>query len=150
MAEGITHPRLTMDDITEVSSVEEIEKKNTITITKNTEARSKTVMAAIAGGVLGVIIFICLFSFVGIPIASAFIPLCILLVPFFAVGKVKDPTEQLRWRRAQQTFRSRGVEGNIFFPNSTVPEDIIHTKLIIIETPHIRKEMGPERYRGRW
>ena len=143
MAGEITHPRLTMDDITEVASVEEIEKKNTITITKNTEARSKTVMAAIAGGVAGVIVFFCLFNFVGIPIASAFIPLGIITVPFFAVGRVNDPTQQVRWKRTLQTMKSKKVEGNIFFPNSNLPEDIIHTQLYVVLTPRIPLDLGP-------
>lgn len=50
---GPLHPRLTMDDITEVSGPEEIERKNTFQITKNTEARSKTVFSVIVGRIGG-------------------------------------------------------------------------------------------------
>ena len=42
-----------MDDITEVSGPEEIERKNTFQITKNTEARSKTVFSVIVGALAG-------------------------------------------------------------------------------------------------
>lgn len=130
----ITHPRLTMDDVTEVASVEEVEKKNTITITKNTEARSKTLMAVIAGVVIGTILFFCTFNFIGIPAASALILICAAIVPFFAVGRVNDPTQQVRWRRTMQNMRSKSIEGNIFFPNSTVPEDITNTEVVVVIT----------------
>lgn len=128
MSEAILHPRDTMDDITEVASVQSIEKKNTVTLTKNTEIRSKTFISILIGGVTGVVL--CFFTWSWLPsmLASAFIPIGAVLGPFLAVGTVRDRTQQERWVRLVNKLRSRSVEGQVFFPNSDEPEDIINIK----------------------
>ena len=50
------HPRDTMDDLTDVSCAQSLEKVNTIRVTKSTEIRSKTFTAVIFGVIGGVIL----------------------------------------------------------------------------------------------
>ena len=115
---GPLHPRLTMDDITEVSGPEEIERKNTFQITKNTEARSKTVFSVIVGALAGLALCLMFAPLLGYMFSSFFVLLGGALAPFFAVGTIRD--------RSQQTLcKSRKIEGQVFYPNSTQPENII-------------------------
>lgn len=122
--ERIPHPRETMDDITEVSSTEELERRNTYMITKNTEARSKTVFSVLVGGAVGLVLCLIIAQFVGYTIGAFFIIGGMLIVPFFSVGTVKDRTQQVRWRRALQQIRSRNIAGEVFYPNSDHAENI--------------------------
>lgn len=118
------HPRETMDDITEVSSTEELERKNTYMITKNTEARSKTVFSVLFGGLAGLVVCLVVAQFVGYTIGAFFILFGMLAVPFFMVGTVKDRTQQVRWKRTLQQIRSRKIDGEVFYPNSNQAENI--------------------------
>ena len=110
----IPHPRDTMDDITMVSSTEEIEKRNTYMITKNTEARSRTVFAVLGGAIAGLVVCLVVGPFVGYTIGAVFI----------LVGRMRDRTQQVRWKRLLQKLQSRNIEGEVFYPNSTHPENI--------------------------
>ena len=109
MAGTALHPRLTMDDITEVASTSEIEKRNTISVTKNTEIRSVTLLSIIGGAAAG-------------------------LVLFLVTGTVNDATGQARWRRLIQGMKSKNVTGKIFFPNSSHPEDVTDTEVVVFLT----------------
>lgn len=122
---GPLHPRLTMDDITEVSGPEEIERKNTFQITKNTEARSKTVFSIIVGALAGLALCLIFAPLLGYMFSSFFVLLGGILAPFFAVGTIRDRTQQTRWKRTLQDMKSRKIEGQVFYPNSTQPENII-------------------------
>lgn len=122
---GPLHPRLTMDDITEVSGPKEIERKNTFQITKNTEARSKTVFSTIIGALAGLGVCLMVAPLFGYLFSSFFVVSGGVIAPFFAVGTIRDRTQQTRWKRALQDLKSRKVEGQVFYPNSTQPENII-------------------------
>lgn len=126
------HPLETMDDITEVSSTEEVERKNTIMVTKNTEARSKTLVSAILGGVVGVVLMLIIGPLLGWTVGAVFIPIGALAGPFLFVGTVKDRTQQVRWKRLFNKLRSRSIEGEVFYPNSNHPEDITDLKELFI------------------
>lgn len=123
------HPRETMDDITKVSSNEEIERKNTFMITKSTEARSRTVFSVIGGGCVGLIFCIIIASIIGGTlgwmIGAMFILAGMIIAPFFLVGTIRDRTQQTRWKRLLQDIRSRNIEGQVFYPNSNQPENIV-------------------------
>ncbi|MBT1162144.1 hypothetical protein JS541_09905 [Bifidobacterium sp. SO1] len=122
-----------MDDITEVSSSEQIERKNTFMLTKNTEARSRTVFSVIGGGVVGLVCCVIVASLfgggtLGWAIGSAFILAGMVLAPFLLVGTIKDRTQQARWKRLYENLQSRKIEGQVFYPNSTHPENIVDFK----------------------
>ncbi len=120
----IPHPRDTMDDITMVSSTEEIEKRNTYMITKNTEARSRTVFAVLGGAIAGLVVCLVVGPFVGYTIGAVFILVGAGGSPFLLVGRMRDRTQQVRWKRLLQKLQSRNIEGEVFYPNSTHPENI--------------------------
>ncbi|RGK02409.1 hypothetical protein DXC37_09005 [Bifidobacterium bifidum] len=113
-----------MDDITMVSSTEEIEKRNTYMITKNTEARSRTVFAVLGGAIAGLVVCLVVGPFVGYTIGAVFILVGAGVSPFLLVGRMRDRTQQVRWKRLLQKLQSRNIEGEVFYPNSTHPENI--------------------------
>lgn len=117
------HPRDTMDDLTSVSCTEEMEKVNTIRITKSTEMRSRTFLSVVVGGIAGAVLCLVFYPLMG-SMGAVFILIGMLLTPFMAVGRVRDRTQQVRWRRSLNSLRSARVEGRAFFPNSTRPENI--------------------------
>lgn len=123
------HPRLTMDDITEVSSTEELEKRNTVYISKNTEVRSKTILYAVIGGAIGLVIFAMLVSFLPVTICVAFPLAGAILGPWLMVGRTNDERRQLNWQRLVNKAKSKELTGQIFFPNSHAPEDVTHTQV---------------------
>lgn len=125
------HPRMTMDDITEVSSTEEIEKKNTIQVAKNTEVRSKTVIAVLLGTVAGLTMFFITVGFLGILLSCVWIVAGAILAPVLFVSRTNDQMRQVRWRRALYKIKSKNVTGNIFFPNSSSAEDVTHTDWVV-------------------
>lgn len=125
------HPRMTMDDITEVSSTEEIEKKNTIQVAKNTEVRSKTVIAVLLGTVAGLTMFFITVGFLGILLSCVWIVAGAVLAPVLFVSRTNDQMRQVRWRRALYKIKSKNVTGNIFFPNSSSAEDVTHTDWVV-------------------
>lgn len=125
------HPRMTMDDITEVSSTEEIEKKNTIQVAKNTEVRSKTVIAVLLGTVAGFTMFFITVGFLGILLSCVWIVAGAVLAPVLFVSRTNDQMRQVRWRRALYKIKSKNVTGNIFFPNSSSAEDVTHTDWVV-------------------
>lgn len=122
------HPRETMDDITEVSSTASIERKNTFMITKNAEARSKTVFSTIIGGVIGLLICLMLAPIIGITFGVVFILIGLVAAPFLMVGQVKDRTQQVRWKRLLRKLQSRNIAGEVFYPNSNQPEHLSSLK----------------------
>lgn len=122
---GPLHPRLTMDDITEVSGPGEIERKNTFQISKNMEARSKTVFSVIIGALIGLVLCITFGPLIGYTLSAFFVVIGGIVAPFFVVGTIKDRTQQARWKRTLQNMKSRKIEGQVFYPNSTEPENII-------------------------
>lgn len=128
------HPRDTMDDITEVASTQSIERKNTVTITKNTEIRSKTFISIILGGVGGTILCILTWNLIGPMASSAFILAGMAIAPFLAVGTVRDRTQQERWLRMLNRLRSRSISGQVFYPNSDQPENITDLKEAVFRT----------------
>ena len=115
---GPLHPRLTMDDITEVSGPEEIERKNTFQITKNTEARSKTVFSVIVGALVGLALCLMFAPLLGYMFSSFFVLLGGILAPFFAVGTIRDIPPLVLLRIAEQNgtksacSRSMGIPYN--------------------------------------
>lgn len=125
--EQTPHPRMTMDDITEVSSTEEIERKNTIQVTKNTEVRSKTLIAALLGLIVGVVMFFITVGFLGLLLSCVWIVAGAVLAPVLFVFRTNDQMRQVRWRRALSKIKSKQVTGRIFFPNSSDAEDVTHT-----------------------
>lgn len=125
--EQTPHPRMTMDDITEVSSTEEIERKNTIQVTKNTEVRSKTLIAALLGLIVGVVMFFITVGFLGLLLSCVWIVAGAVLAPVLFVFRTNDQMRQVRWRRALSKIRSQQITGRIFFPNSSDAEDVTHT-----------------------
>lgn len=137
MEEQIPHPRETMDDVTNVSSDEQIERANTFMITKNTEARSRTVFSVILGGGIGFILCIIVASIiggtVGWSIGAMFILAGMIIAPFLIVGTIRDRTQQTRWKRLLEDMRSRNVEGKVFYPNSNQPENIVDLQEMEIE-----------------
>lgn len=132
MSDRPPHPLETMDDITEVSSTEEVERKNTVMVTKNTEARSKTITSAIIGGALGIVPMLIIGPLISWTIGAVFPVLFALLGPFLFVGTVKDRTQQVRWKRMFNRLRSHGIEGEVFYPNSNQPEQITQLKELYI------------------
>lgn len=122
------HPRETMDDITEVSSTVEIERKNTYMITKNTEARSKTVFSTIIGGVIGLGLCLLFAPLIGITFSVVFVLIGLVAVPFLMVGTIKDRTQQVRWKRLLRQIQSKNIAGQVFYPNSNHPEDLTSLK----------------------
>lgn len=122
------HPLETMDDITEVSSAEEIEKVNTVMVTKNTEARNKTVIAVLGGGVFGLIPFFIVGPLFSWTLGALLLVVCALISPLLFVGTVRDATQQVRWRRMLNQMRSRNIAGEVFYPNSDGPENITELK----------------------
>lgn len=133
MAGQIPHPRDTMDDVTEVSSTQDIEKKNTITITKNTEVTSKTFFSIIGGFVFGLILFFMFYKLIGMTAAAFLVVASAAAAPFLIVGRVNDPTQQVRWRRVLNRLRSKDIEGQAFFPNSDAPENITRIETLVIK-----------------
>lgn len=119
-----------MDDVTEVSSSESVERKNTIALWKNTEIRSKTVLWIVIGGVAGVILMVLFYPLAG-PFGSIFILIGLVAGPVMMVGTVNDPTRQVRWRRTLNSLRSKNIEGKVFFPNSNSPENIQEIKPVM-------------------
>lgn len=132
MGERHRHPKLVMNDITGVSAPGSIERVNTMQITKNTEARSKTVLSVIVGLGIGVLFALVVAQFAGMTVGAFVAVACMFLVPFLAVTRVKDATQQARWRRAMETMKSRKVEGNVFYVNSTHAENIVDVKEMIV------------------
>ena len=125
------HPRDTMDDLTEVSCPQALEKVNTIRLTKSTEVRSKTFTAVVIGAAAGaalMLMFWPLFAQWG----SLFIVIGGGVTPFFMVGTVRDQTRQLRWRRAVNNMRSQKIEGKVFFPNSVHPENVTRLESLVM------------------
>lgn len=129
--EETPHPRMTMDDITEVSSTEEIEKRNTIQVAKNTEVRSKTVIAVLLGMVAGFVMFFITVGFLGVLLSCIWIVAGVILAPVLFVSRTNDQMRQVRWRRALYKVKSRNVTGNVFFPNSSNAEDVTHTDWVV-------------------
>lgn len=121
-----------MDDVTEVSSSESVERKNTIALWKNTEMRSKTMLWIVLGGVAGVILMILFYPLAG-PFGSAFILIGMIAGPVMMVGTVNDPTRQVRWRRTVNNLRSKNIEGKVFFPNSDSPENIQEVEPVVFK-----------------
>lgn len=120
----IRHPMETMDDVTEVSSTAEIERRNTFMITKNTEARSKTVISVLVGGAVGLMLCLIVVPFLGYTVGAVIILICLVATPLLMVGTVKDPTQQVRWKRLLKQLQSRNIEGQVFYPNSNKPENL--------------------------
>lgn len=124
-------PALTelMEDITEVSSTEGIERKNTIMVTRNIEASSRTVLSAVGGAIVGAVLMLIIASIGGGSLNSwtvgAIMGLaCIPVGPFLFTGRVGDATRQVRYKRILNRLRSRRIEGEVFYPNSDSPENI--------------------------
>lgn len=134
MAGTALHPRLTMDDITEVASTSEIEKRNTISVTKNTEIRSVTLLSIIGGAAAGLVLFLITVGFLGLFVSTIWIVAGAILGPFLVTGTVNDATGQARWRRLIQGMKSKNVTGKIFFPNSSHPEDVTDTEVVVFLT----------------
>ena len=125
------HPRDTMDDLTDVSCAQSLEKVNTIRVTKSTEIRSKTFTAVIFG-VIGGVILMAMFWPLLAQWGSIFIIIGGALNPFFMVGTVRDQTRQLRWRRAVNNMHSQKIEGKVFFPNSVHPENVTRLESLVM------------------
>lgn len=125
----VAHPRTTMDDITEVSSTEELEKRNTVYISKNHEIRSKTALWIIVGAAIGLVVFVILVNFLPIMICVAAPLGGAVLAPWLMVGRTNDSRRQLHWTRFVNKAKSRDITGQIFFPHSSYPEDVTHTEV---------------------
>ena len=93
-------------------------------ITKNTEARSRTVFAVLGGAIAGLVVCLVVGPFVGYTIGAVFILVGAGVSPFLLVGRMRDRTQQVRWKRLMQKLQSRNIEGEVFYPNSTHPENI--------------------------
>ena len=129
------HPRETMDDITEVSSTKEIAKVNTITINKNMEVQTKTFIWLVGGGAAGVAVTCLLYFGFGLPIIlSCAIGLAVIaVIPFMALTTVRDATQQKRCRRTLMKIKSKEIEGGVFFPNSSTPENITQIEEVVMK-----------------
>lgn len=125
------HPRDTMDDLTEVSCPQALEKVNTIRLTKSTEVRSKTFTAVVIGSAVGAVLTLMFWPLIN-QWGCAFIILGGILTPFFMVGTVRDQTRQIRWRRAVNNMRSQKIEGKVFFPNSVHPENVTRLESLVM------------------
>lgn len=117
------HPSETMDDLTDLSADEAMERRNTIMVTKSMEVRSKTVFGLIVGLVVGVAASIPFVLLLG-PIAAPVALLPTAIGPLLSSGTVRDRTEQARYSRLWNAWRGRGVEGRVWFPNGNQPEDL--------------------------
>lgn len=125
------NPRHVITDISDVSGAKSFERQNTITLTKKTEVRSKTFMAVIGGGGVGLALTLC--TYWALSLFSFFFPLLgAILAPFLFVGQTKDGAGITRWRRLNDKWRSKDKHGKLFFPNSQRPVELTETKLIII------------------
>lgn len=122
-----------MDDVTEVSSTQSIERQNTITVTRNIEMRSKTLFSIIGGFIIGLLLFFMLFKLVGMTIGALIVVACSVGTPLLLVGRVNDPTQQVRWRRLVAKIKSRDIEGQVFFPNSDTPENITRIETVVMK-----------------
>lgn len=120
------HPYETMDDLTDVSGDEAMERRNTIMVTKTTEVRSKTVVGVIVGLIVGVGLYAAAFLVVGAFWATPFLLVPLGVAPWVVSGVVRDRTQQARYRRLMLQYRSarKGVAGRVWFPNSLEPEDL--------------------------
>lgn len=124
------HPRDTMDDITEVTNTEELSKKNTTPITKrDLEIRSATLLALILGAVVGMIFFVLFFSLIGMVPAALIMVGITTASPFLFVPRNELGIKQNRIQKWARTFSSRNAAGELFFVNSTEPEDLESTDL---------------------
>lgn len=126
------HPQGTMDDVTSISSSKEIEKVDTIMVSKSMEVRPTVVVAAIAGGIAGGVIAFMLEPLVGMTAAAVVFLAIIAAVVFLTTGTVRDATEEYRWRRALHTLQSHDIEGEVFYVNSLHPENIVDLQEMII------------------
>lgn len=129
---GIPHPRLTMDDITEVSGQQEIEKQNTISLDKNIEVSFKQFFSVIIGLGIGFVVFLCTYQIIGLYAAAFLLVLITAACPFLFVSKVRDATDQTKWVRLLNKVKSKDIEGKAFFPNSDTPENITHLETMIL------------------
>lgn len=126
------NPMTTMNDITALSAGEEIEKVNTMQVSKGVELRSRVIVSILAGFVLGVLLCIIAAQFIPLQFAVFLILIGTVAVPFFVTGTVNDATQQVRWKRAMQELESRDIEGEVFYVNSSHPENITDLHELII------------------
>ncbi len=81
--------------------------------------------SVIVGALAGLALCLIFAPLLGYMFSSFFVLLGGILAPFFAVGTIRDRTQQTRWKRTLQDMKSRKIEGQVFYPNSTQPENII-------------------------
>lgn len=126
------HPQDTMDDITSISSGREIEKVNTTMVTRSTEIRWKTIVVMVVGAGIGGVLGFMLYPLAGVTVAAAVFCIIMAAVVYLGVGTVRDSTEERKWRRAMHQLQSRNIEGQVFYVNSSHPENLIDLQEMII------------------
>lgn len=128
------HPRETMDDVTEVADPKATARVNTVTINKNLEIPPATFLWLACGVGVGIAIA-CLLMALRIPLpVSAVVGAAVMaLIPFMALTTTRDATQQKRWKRAQKMLKSKNLDGGVFFPNSSGPENITKLEEVVMK-----------------
>lgn len=123
-----------MDDITEVSSPKATAKVNTVTINRNIEVSPRTFLFTMGGVAAGIIVGMILYSLrMPLPVAAVAAALTAVLIPVMALTTVKDETQQKRWTRAVKLLKSKNIDGGVFFPNSSHPENITRLEELVMK-----------------
>ncbi len=126
------HPMRTMDDVTIVSSKQYIGEINTIPLSKSVELKSKDILYGVISLVVGVLSSATIGLLLHLP-AAAMILLAVAVFFFsywLATSIVKsDNTGDRQLKRLINRSRSRDVDGNVFYANSNVAEDVMSVQI---------------------
>ncbi|EIT87537.1 hypothetical protein A200_07644 [Parascardovia denticolens IPLA 20019] len=126
------HPMRTMDDVTIVSSKQYIGEINTIPLSKSVELKSKDILYGVISLVVGVLSSATIGLLLHLP-AAAMILLAVAVFFFsywLATSIVKsDNTGDRQLKRLINKTKSRDVDGNVFYANSNVAEDVMSVQI---------------------
>lgn len=126
------HPIRTMDDVTIVSSKQYIGEINTIPLSKSVELKSKDILYGVISLVVGVLSSATVGLLLHLP-AAAMILLAVAVFLFsywLATSIVKsDNTGDRQLKRLINKTKSRDIDGNVFYANSNVAEDVMSVQI---------------------
>jgi uncharacterized membrane protein len=131
MAAGNAFGEIT--DISDVAGIKNIERHNTMSLTKKTEIRSKTMNFIIYGLLAGILFSLCTYWLINY-VALLSIPLFMILFPFIWVGETHDGREQTRWERWKAKRRSQNMHGGLLFANTPEPVNLTEAKITVVGT----------------
>lgn len=117
------HPSMTMDDITEVAGDEQLTRIETIPLGKHVEIDSRTLIAAILGGVAGFLLVFPFAPLVGWQAGMLLIIGFMILSPLLFVARGRR-TQQKNIVIVLNKLKSGSVTGKAFFPGNPTPYDL--------------------------